>query len=94
MTDAHNGPFNPSQFYDISDQCGPGKLFRSSTGREGAVRRGELDEGYLIGNRRANTGEQLNKYLEASRRKKVVPPGFGGKVPGAGRKRKNQSNAA
>jgi hypothetical protein len=94
MTDTPNGPFFPDQFYSVQDQCGPNGLFRSATGRQGAVDRGELDPGYYAGGRRINTGAQLNSYLELCRRKRQVPEGFGGNVPGAGRKRKNQSNAA
>jgi hypothetical protein len=79
----------PDLWYGIPDQVGPGKLFGSVTSRNTAVAKGLLHPGYLINNRRKNTGEHLNDFIARCQTKpKSVPAGFGGKQCGAGRPRK------
>jgi hypothetical protein len=81
--------FDPNLWYEISDQVGPGKLFGSRPHRDAEVRRGLLHPGFLIGNRRKNTGEHLNEYLARCQTKprNDLPAGFGGAQPGAGRRK-------
>jgi hypothetical protein len=81
--------FDPDLFYEIADQVGPGKLFGSRPSRDTAVKQGLLHPGFLIGNRRKNLGQHLIDYLARCRTKpKILPEGFGGAQPGAGRPRK------
>jgi len=87
--------FVPDLWYGISDQVGRGKLFGSVTSRNTAVNKGLLHPGYLINNRRKNSGEHLLAFLARCQTKpKVLPEGFGGRQPGAGRPRKQESASA
>jgi hypothetical protein len=85
--------FEPTAFYRTRDQVGKNKLFGSVPGRQAAIRRGELDPGFLVNGCRVNSGQQLNEYLEKVRGlRKVLPEGFGGAQPGAGRPRKQEDS--
>jgi hypothetical protein len=82
----------PDLWYPVSEQIGPGKLFGSVTSRNSAVTKGLLHPGHLIAGRRKNTGQELNDFVDRCQTKpKALPEGFGGKQPGAGRHRKQES---
>jgi hypothetical protein len=86
--------FVPHLFYGIDEQCGPGKMFGSRPARDAAVKQGLLDPGFLIGNRRKNTGQQLNDCLTRCQTTKALPEGFGGAQPNAGRRKPDTPTAA
>jgi hypothetical protein len=79
-------------WYPISEQIGPDRLFGSVTSRNSAVAKGLLHPGHLIAGRRKNTGEELNDFVaRCPTAPKALPAGMGGKQPGAGRHRKQES---
>jgi hypothetical protein len=87
-------PFEPTVFYGISDQCGPGKIFGSRPARDKVVKQGLLHPGFLVGGRRKNLGVHLNAYLpHCQMASKTLPEGFGGAQPNAGRRKHTQTSA-
>jgi hypothetical protein len=88
------GPFDPTAFYEINDQCGSGKMFASPARRKSAIQQGLLDPGYLVNGRWKNTGAQLNSCLQRLPTRKTVAAGFGGRQPGSGRPRKPEQQVA
>jgi hypothetical protein len=83
----------PDRWYGIPDQVGPGRLFGSLTARNNAVAKELLHPGHLINNRRKNTGEELNAFVDRCQTTpKALPEGFGGRQAGAGRPSKESAS--